>query len=53
MSDIAKCATDNCPSEKHCYRKTAPSSDWQAWSEFKFTMVNGQFKCEDYIEVKR
>ena len=53
MSDIAKCATKGCPSEKHCYRKTAPSSGRQSYSAFKFTMVNGQFKCERYIEVKR
>ena len=48
MADITACTTKDCPSESHCYRKTAVMSEYQWMSEFKFTMVNGVFKCENY-----
>lgn len=35
MADISKCNDIHCPSKKHCYRFTAPSSEfWQSWGVF-------------------
>ena len=47
MSDITKCTDAACPSRKHCYRHTAPSTAGnQSYADF--ARDEGAEKCEAY-----
>ena len=42
--DISKCIGKGCNIKEKCYRYTAPSSDYQSYSEFWLTRKKGE--CE-------
>jgi len=49
MTDISKCANEDCPSKEKCWRYVAPSNEhWQAYAQFD---PDGQEKCEYFIDV--
>ena len=53
MADITKCVGKDCPLKETCYRHIAPESCYQ----YYFTgtpgeVVDGEFKCEHYLETK-
>ena len=45
MTDISKCAGTGCSDKDRCYRFTAPSSNYQSWSEF----WKNQENCLHYV----
>lgn len=47
MSDLTKCATEQCPSEALCWRKQAPSSD-RNQSYALFDLPNGNTRCNSF-----
>ncbi len=50
MTDITKCSTLNCPLEFTCWRKQAPSSQYQqSWGNFPFT----KGKCDFFIPIDK
>jgi hypothetical protein len=53
MADITKCTNILCPNATHCYRITAPASEWQSYSNFKYTLDIKGVICDRYIPVDR
>lgn len=50
MTDISKCEGKDCKKKDKCWRYTAPSSSWQAYSDFDI-QYEGK-KCE-YFESNK
>lgn len=50
MTDISKCANEDCPIKHKCYRRTAPASDWQSYMDFK---PNDDGTCDNLYERGR
>lgn len=50
MADITKCTDGKCPSRKTCWRRLAPSSRLQSYSDFN--RPEQADKCQDYWHVE-
>jgi len=50
MSDITKCDTKDCPLEKTCYRKIAPSSERQSYANLEHYLDRQRIICSMYRE---
>ena len=48
MADISMCLNEDCPLKEKCYRYTAPASDYQYYSDFKYVEGEG---CDFFWEV--
>lgn len=53
MPDITKCTNAKCPLRKNCFRFMAPPSDYQAYGDFQFTIIDGNAECEYYYPMKK
>jgi hypothetical protein len=54
MPDISKCNNGICPLRYSCYRYTSPPSPmWQAYADFKFTVVDEEVECDYYWEDEK